>query len=58
MIPKVGDTVIAMIRQRVKVLSVDHDAATVELIPDTPLPDGARVLFRGVPFEYLTENVE
>lgn len=56
---KIGDVAIAMIRQRVKILEINDDnTAKVEIIPNVPLPDEARIVFCGVPLEYISEDEE
>ena len=56
--PEVGDVVIALLRQRVEVLSVGEKTADVEVIPESALADGGRVVVRGVPFDYISESKE
>jgi hypothetical protein len=57
MIPIVGEVCIALLRQRVKVLSInDNNTANVALIPTTELPANAIVIMNGVPFKYISPD--
>lgn len=58
MIPNEGEVCIALLRHRVKVLTVDtdDDTANVALIPDIPLPDDGVIIMNGVPFKFLTTD--
>jgi hypothetical protein len=57
MIPIVGEVCIALLRQRVEVLSINNNnTANVALIPGTPLPDGGVIIMNGVPFNFLTTD--
>ena len=57
MIPTIGDVCLVLVRQRVKVLSINDDnTANVALIPETPLPDGIVVIMNGVPFKYISAD--
>ena len=59
MIPTIGEVGIALVMQRVKVLSINaDDTANVALITGTPLPDNAVVMMNGVPFEYMSPDTD
>lgn len=58
MIPNEGEDCIALLRHRVKVLTIDtnNNTANVALIPDIPSVDGAVIIMNGVPFKCLTTD--
>lgn len=59
MIPTIGEVCLALVRQRVKVLSInDNGTANVALIPDTTLPDGVVIVMNGVPFKYMSADID
>lgn len=59
MIPTIGEVCLALVMQRVKVLSINDDnTANVALIPETPLPCGTVVIMSGVPFEYISADTD
>ena len=56
--PKVGDTMIALLQHRVKIIAINsNDTANVLLLPETSLPEGAVLVVNNVPFRYLLDDV-
>jgi len=55
--PKVGDTMIALLQHRVKIIAINSDdTANVLLLPETSLPEGAVLVVNNVPFRYLLDD--
>jgi len=56
--PKDGDTMIALLQHRVKIIAINsNDTANVLLLPETSLPEGAVLVVNNVPFRYLLDDV-